>query len=120
MKTYLDYGHMLKIGNTSIPKDPANTDYARALAEVAANPPLAEIISYVPPPVTSWPVPKLTVVERLIAAGKLAKADAALGQATLAIRKRYEAAEVIMSDNADAIALLTAIGADPAVILAKM
>lgn len=63
-------------------------------------------------------VPKLVVVDRLIAAGKLAAAVAALAGASLATQQRWAAAGQIYSDDPDALALLAAIGADPDAILA--
>lgn len=68
---------------------------------------------------TGYPVPRLLVVERLQAAGKLAAARSALDNAPLLAREKWNAAQVVMSDNPDALALLLAIGADPAVILAQ-
>lgn len=63
-------------------------------------------------------VPKLLVVDRLIAAGKLSDAVAALAASSLAIQQRWAAASQIYSDDPDALALLAAIGADPETILA--
>lgn len=81
-----------------------------------------------PPRVVRWEVPQLVVVRRLIAAKKLRAALAALqldaaveklSDAELALRESWRAASAINSDDPDALALLAAIGADPAVILAR-
>ncbi len=81
-----------------------------------------------PPRIVRWEVPQLVVVRRLIAAGKLRDAlaalqlDAAAGKLTdaeLALRESWRAASAINNDDPDALALLAAIGADPAVILAR-
>ena len=81
-----------------------------------------------PARVTRWEVPKLRIVERLRDAGvlraaymglKLEASIADLTDAELAMRERWNAADAIKSDDADALALLRAIGADPAVILAR-
>lgn len=81
-----------------------------------------------PPAPLPYDVPKLLVVDRLIAAGKLRDARAALklgvadskitNDDELALRERWEAARVIASDDAEARGLFSAIGADPDVILA--
>ena len=72
-------------------------------------------------------VPRLLVVERLEAAGKLRAALEALQLETpaadlpdpmLAVRERWLAASGIYSDDAQAIGLMQAIGADPTAILA--
>jgi hypothetical protein len=72
--------------------------------------------AYVAPPVR-YVLGKLLILDRLIAAGKADAAMTALDAAPL-MRLRWDAAVEIYSDDADVIALLTAIGADPAVILA--
>lgn len=81
-----------------------------------------------PPRVVRWEVPQLLVVRRLIAAGKLRDALAALQldapaekltDAELALRESWRAASAINSDDPDALALLAAIRADPSVILAR-
>ena len=70
------------------------------------------------PPRAVWTVSKVVIVERLEAAGKLAAARAALDAASLLLRERWNAIQTVRNDDPDALALLTAIGADPAVILA--
>jgi len=79
-----------------------------------------------PPP--RWEVPQLVVVDRLVSAGKLRAALAALqmdasadalSDAELVLRERWRAASALYSDDADAIAFFTAIGADAAAILAR-
>jgi len=67
-----------------------------------------------------WFVPKLVIVERLEAAGKLAQAVAALEGSSLAVQQRWAAAVEIHNDDPDALALLIAIAADPEAILAKV
>ena len=63
-------------------------------------------------------VPKSKIVERLQAAGKLAQARAALDAADLFTRERWNTRDAIFADDESAVALIAAIGADPAAILA--
>ncbi len=63
-------------------------------------------------------VPKRKIVDRLAAAGKLDAARAALDAADLYTRERWNTRDAIYSDDKTALALLKAIGADPATILA--
>ena len=63
-------------------------------------------------------VQKSVIIDRLQAAGLLAKARSALDSADLYTRERWNTRDAIYADDATALALLTAIGADPAVILA--
>jgi hypothetical protein len=70
------------------------------------------------PPVVRRLVPRALIVDRLHAAGKLAAARAALDQASLYDRERWNARREVYADDPTATALLQAIGADPAVILA--
>jgi hypothetical protein len=63
-------------------------------------------------------VPKLKIVDRLQAAGKLEAARAALDSANLYTRERWNTRDSIYADDESAIALLNAIGADPGTILA--
>jgi hypothetical protein len=63
-------------------------------------------------------VPKRTIVDRLQAAGKLEAARAALDAADLYTRERWNTREAIFADDETALALLSAIGADPDSILA--
>lgn len=81
-----------------------------------------------PPAPASWEVPKLLLVDRLIAAGRLRQAYAALrlddpatalSDGELALRERWKAAVTLRSDDADVRSLLTAVGADPDAILAR-
>lgn len=71
----------------------------------------AAIPSEAPAPVR-WAVPKLVLVDRLIAAGLAANASAALNGAPIA-KMRFDAAVEIYSDDADARGFLAAIGGDP-------
>jgi len=64
-------------------------------------------------------VPKSKVVDRLQAAGMLEAARAALDSADLYARERWNTRDAIYTDDETALALLNAIGADPAVILAS-
>lgn len=73
---------------------------------------------YVPPPEPRRLVAKSLIVERLIAADLLVQARAALDAAPLEIRERWNARDAIYSDDAAAMALLVAIGADPVAVLA--
>lgn len=75
-----------------------------------------------------WDVPKLVIIRRLAAVGKLRAAYAALKleapignltDAELALRESWNAADVVYSDEAPARALFAAIGADPDEILAR-
>lgn len=75
-----------------------------------------------------WEVPQLVVVRRLTAAGllrtalaglKLDEPAADLTDAELTLRESWRAAATFYSDDPDVVAFLTAIGADPAVILAR-
>lgn len=91
--------------------------------ELLADAPVAPAV----PPAPAGDVAKLLVVERLEAAGLLRAALAALQidapaadltDAALALRERWLAAREIARDDPGALALLAAIGADPAAILA--
>lgn len=63
-------------------------------------------------------VAKLTVIERLDAAGLFAAVMAALGGTGDLPYERWAASSEIYADDADFIAVLTSVGADPEVILA--
>lgn len=63
-------------------------------------------------------ISKAVIIDRLNATGKLAAARAALDQAPLYTQERWNVRTEIYADDPDAIALLTAIGADLQVILA--
>ncbi len=66
-----------------------------------------------------WLVPKLAVVDRLIAAGLMAAVTAALDDpANATIKSRWDACVEVWNDDPAAAVLLGAIGADPAEILA--
>jgi hypothetical protein len=71
-----------------------------------------------PPPPTRWPVSRAALVDRLQAAGKLAAFRAALDAAPLYAREKFAARVEVWSDETALLNVLTAIGADPAVILA--
>lgn len=62
-------------------------------------------------------VPKLTIVDRLIEAGKLVEGLAAIAADPL-VQARWNAAVEIAADDPTAIALVTALGLDPAAVLA--
>lgn len=74
--------------------------------------------AWVEPPPPPHLVPKLLVVERLAAAGRLATARQALNAADDLTRERWDAAKEIASDDTQVRGFLTAIGTDPDVILA--
>ena len=87
------------------------------------------LVGWVAPSVPALPVllPKLLVVERISAAGKLRDAraalrlgvaDSALTDAELVLRERWQAAQDVASDDADMRHMLTVLGLDPSVILA--
>ena len=61
-------------------------------------------------------IPKLAIVDRLIALGKLADALAALNSDATK-KARWDAATEIALDDADVIALLTACGVDASQVL---
>jgi hypothetical protein len=67
---------------------------------------------------SQWYVPKLTLVDRLIAAGKAEEAMAALNADPIA-KLRWDAATEISSADTTVISFLTAIGAKPDEILAQ-
>ncbi len=88
------------------------------------------LVPYGPPAPEAAPyeVPKLAVIDRLVAAGllrsaraalKLGRPDDELSDAELALRDRWDAATAIRSDDAEVRVFLAAIGADPDIILAK-
>jgi hypothetical protein len=91
-----------------VPKPLSTDDLAQLAADAAA-------IANAPPPV--WYVARLTIVDRLEAAGLGDASDAALA-ANRPRKRRWEAAVLIPSDNADVRAFLAGLGADPDVILA--
>lgn len=64
-------------------------------------------------------VPKRVIVDRLQAAGLLAKARAALDAQDLYTRERWNSRDSILANDPTTIALLTAIGADVQAILAE-
>lgn len=61
---------------------------------------------------------KITLIERLAEAGLLAEAYVALGGPGSLGYERWQASVSVDPENPDVLALLTAIGADPAVMLA--
>jgi hypothetical protein len=65
-------------------------------------------------------VPKYVIVDRLQTAGKLDAAYGALAAADLYTQERWNTRDAIYADDATAIALLNAIGANPAEILAPV
>jgi hypothetical protein len=73
-----------------------------------------------PPPPTRWSVRKSTVVQRLIEAGKITEAMQAImsDAGSFGLWTAPDWPEVY-NDDARVIAMLSAIGADPAVILAQ-
>lgn len=75
----------------------------------------AEVVAFVTP---RRLVPKGLIVERLIAAGKIEAARAALTTLSVADQERWNAKPAVYADDERARALLRAIDADPAVILA--
>ena len=98
-----------------IPPDGANADWRAYQDWLAAggSPQPAE-----QPPAPRRLIEKGVIVERLIAAGKIEAARAALAQISVADQERWNAKPAVYADDARALALLRAIGADPAVILA--
>lgn len=80
----------------------------------------AEVAAATPPQRRRRLVPKSLIVSRLNAVGKLVAASAALS-ADLYARERWYAPDkpAVYADDEEVLALLKAIGADPAVILAE-
>lgn len=98
-----------------VPIAPGNRHYDAVMAAEAGG----LVIADDPPPPFVEParfVPKLTIVDRLIAAGKLEDALALLGS-NVAMKARWDAATAIASDDPHMRAALGAIGADPDAIL---
>src|SRR6266849_6437830 len=62
-------------------------------------------------------IAKSVIIDRLQAAGKLNAARKALDAADLYTRERWNSRSMIYADDPTAVALIKAIGADPAVIL---
>lgn len=109
--------HFLREDGVSFPAASENAEYRGYLEWVKqGNAPSP----YVPTPAPRRAVAKSLIVERLHAAGKLASARAAL-DADLYARERWYAPDkpAIYADDAEALALLQAVGADPDVILAE-
>lgn len=108
-------GGVLRSDGACIPEDERNADWRVYQAWVAAGntPDPADV-----PESERRMVPKGVIVERLIAAGKIEAARAALAQISVADQERWNAKPAVYADDARALALLRAIGADPAVILA--
>lgn len=73
---------------------------------------------WIEPPPPSHKVLRGTIVDRLIAAGLDDDAEAALTIAGPQTRRRWESRWWVWSNDPDAVALLTSIGADVAAILA--
>jgi hypothetical protein len=65
-------------------------------------------------------VDKALIVDRLIAAGLLTAARAALDAAPLAIQERWNARTAIYADDPDALLLLSTIGADADAVMAPI
>lgn len=107
-------GSVFDAAGNQHPPDPANSGYAAFLAWRAAG---GEPEIVVPPPPRRL-VERAVIVERLIAAGKLAAARQALDAASIEMRERWNTKSAIYADDPDALALLKLIGADPATILA--
>lgn len=77
----------------------------------------AVIEAHDPSAALPWPVPKITIIRRLRAAGKFDTALTAL-KADPFLYELWSAALEIQSDDVNARALFTAVGADPDAILA--
>lgn len=99
----------------NIPDDMGNR-YRQILADWEA---LGNRISpYIAPAPQPRLVLKRVIVDRLQVIGKLAAARAALDAQPLYVRERWNARDSVYATDPDTISLLTAIGADPAIILA--
>ena len=97
----------------AIPADENNKDYQDYQEWLAAgNTPEAAD----PEPETTAYIPKLTIIDRLIALGKLAGALAALNSDATK-KARWDAATEIATEDPDVIMVLAAIGIDPDAVL---
>ena len=87
--------------------------------DVPVTPDLAAAFPSAPAAPSRWFVTKLVLVDRLIAAGLAANANAALSAAPID-KMRFDAAVEIYSDDAQARGFLAAIGGNPDSLLAPM
>jgi hypothetical protein len=78
----------------------------------------AELAAYVPPAPEPRLVPKRTIIDRLNTAGKLVAAMQALAAADLYTQQRWISRDSIYFNDPTCLAVMQAIGADPAVIMA--
>lgn len=74
--------------------------------------------AFVPPPAESRRIAKLTLIDRLDKAGKLAAAFTALGGPGARAYERWQASKTVDTSNGEVLALLTGIGCDPVQFLA--
>ena len=72
-----------------------------------------------PPPPARWAVPTNIIVKRVLAAGKLAEANALL-DANQEIKWRFQTAVAVWSDDPPMLASLAALGLDPKFIMASL
>lgn len=79
----------------------------------------SEVVAFLTPKPAPRLVLKRVIVDRLYADGKLEIARAALDAQPLYTRERWNSRDSVYATDPDTIALLKAIGADPAVILAE-
>jgi hypothetical protein len=78
------------------------------------------VATYEALPVPRRKVARALIVDRLIAAGLLTAARAALDAAPLAVQERWNARTEIYADDPDALALLNGIGADADAVMAPI
>ena len=72
-----------------------------------------------PPPPARWAVPTNIIVKRVLAAGRLAEANALL-DANQEIKWRFQTAGAVWSDDPPMLAALAALGLDSKVIMARL
>lgn len=103
----------------SIPNEPTGECRADYEAWLAAGNTPDPYMPPVPPAPPRRLVATALIVDRLQAAGKLTAARAALDAADVYTRERWNTRTEIYADDETALAMLTAIGADPAAIMAE-
>src|SRR5262245_25913536 len=106
---YNAFGGVVRISDeATIPEDPRNRDYQALLLYLEAGNSIDPFVPLQPRRM----IDKARIVDRLIEAGKLGAARAALDAQTLEVREKWNARTSIYADDPTALALLKAIGAD--------
>jgi hypothetical protein len=121
-------GFFIDAMNLALPLDAVEVteaDYRALLDGQAAGRPIQAgpdgkpQLAAAPTPASSWYVPVALLRQRLEAAGKWAAAAAAIAVDPATMLKLVTLQQGVANDDAQALALLRGIGADPAVILAR-